>query len=132
MDDRVCPAAEEEAGEEDGLSHHGDADEEEVIVLEDPHEVEEVGPRAVPVPRAPTQKEIEAHMATHLPHPAWCEICMRGRGRNSPHKRKKMGVGEPDPESTPQRSSDAPAPAVEAAEEEVPCSDSEAGLTTTG
>ena len=39
-------------------------------------------------PRAPTQKEIDAHMATHLPHEPWCEICMKGRGRNSPHRRK--------------------------------------------
>ena len=40
VDDRVCPAAEEAADAEDGLGHHGDADEEEVIVLEEPHEVE--------------------------------------------------------------------------------------------
>ena len=26
-------------------------------------------------------------MATHLPHAAWCDICMKGRGRNTPHRR---------------------------------------------
>ena len=30
-------------------------------------------------------------MATHLPHQPWCEVCMKGRGRNSPHRRKKEG-----------------------------------------
>ena len=38
-------------------------------------------------PKAPTQKEIDEHMATHLPHAAWCDICMKGRGRNTPHKK---------------------------------------------
>ena len=28
-------------------------------------------------------------MATHLPHEDWCEICMKGRGRNAPHRRRK-------------------------------------------
>ena len=51
----------------------------------------EKGPRILRAPRAPTQKEIDEHMATHLPHQPWCEVCMKGRGRNSPHRRKKEG-----------------------------------------
>ena len=102
--DHLNPATEEEVAGEDGLSHHGDpevegvdAEEPEVEVLEEP-EVEVLeegrpedgrgeGPRVLKAPRAPTQREIDAHMATHLPHAAWCDICMKGRGRNSPHRR---------------------------------------------
>ena len=64
-------------------------DEPEVEVLEEgrPDDGRGEGPRVLKAPRAPTQKEIDAHMATHLPHAAWCDICMKGRGRNSPHRR---------------------------------------------
>ena len=83
----------------DGLSHHGDPEMEvieddgpEVEVLEEEHPRDGAGagPRVLKAPRAPTQMEIDAHMATHLPHAAWCDICMRGRGRNSPHRRKSQ------------------------------------------
>ena len=57
----------------DGLGHSGDPEEEEVIVLEEPKGVES-GPRVVKVPRAPTQKDIEAHEDSHLPHEDWCEF----------------------------------------------------------
>ena len=36
----------------------------------------------------PTQKEIDAHAATHIPHEDWCEYCMAGRGRSKPHKNR--------------------------------------------
>ena len=79
----------------DGLSHHGEPEqEEEVIVLEEPREERQEGPRVVRVPRAPTQEEIDSHSATHLPHAEWCEFCMAGRGRNKPHKRKKEAPEE--------------------------------------
>ena len=53
----------------DGLSHHGELEqEEEAIVIEEPREERQEGPRVVRVPRAPTQEEIDAHSATHLPH----------------------------------------------------------------
>ena len=64
----------------DGLSHSGDMDEE-VIVLEEPKR-EDPGPRVVRAPRVPTQKEIEAHEATHAPHEGWCEFCMAGGARS--------------------------------------------------
>ena len=81
------------------MSHHGDPevevvedDEPEVEVLEEgrPDDGRGEGPRVLKAPRAPTQKEIDAHMATHLPHAAWCDICMKGRGRNSPHRRNSQ------------------------------------------
>ena len=78
-----------------GLSHHGDPEEEEeVVVLEEPQEEIQDGPKVVRVPRTPTQAEIDAHSATHLPHAEWCEFCMAGRGRNKPHMRKKEAPKE--------------------------------------
>ena len=84
------------------MGHHGDPEEEEVIVLEEPERPDEGGPRVVRVPRAPTQKEIEAHDATHIPHAEWCEFCMAGRARNKPHRRRskktQFCTGEVDEE----------------------------------
>ena len=92
--DHLNPAPEEEVAGSDGLSHYGDPEVEvieeaevEVLEEENPSDGRGDGPRVLRAPRAPTQKEIDAHMATHLPHAAWCDICMKGRGRNSPHRR---------------------------------------------
>ena len=86
--DHLNPAPEEEAAGEDGLSQDGDP---EVEVIEEgdisEDEVASEGPKVLKSPKAPTQKEIDEHMATHLPHAAWCDICMKGRGRNAPHKK---------------------------------------------
>ena len=78
---------------DNGLSHSGDPDEE-VIVLEEPKR-EDPGPRVVHASRAPTQKEIEANEATHVPHEEWCEFCMAGRARSKPHRRKRQGEDQP-------------------------------------
>ena len=89
---------------DNGLGHHGDPDDEEVIVLEEPERPDEGGPRVVRVPRAPTQKEIDAHEATHIPHAEWCEFCMAGRARNKPHRKKsrktQFCTGEVDKEES--------------------------------
>ena len=45
-------------------------------------------PRVARAPRVPTQREIDAHEATHIPHEEWCETCMAGRGRNKHHKKR--------------------------------------------
>lgn len=73
------------------MGHHGDPeDEEDVIVVEEPSGPA-VGPvKIVKVPRVPTQAEIDAHVATHLPHADWCDVCARGRGRNAPHPQHKI------------------------------------------
>ena len=76
-------------GHPDGLSHSGEPEEEEVIVVEEPDGPGESGPPVVRVPRTPTQKEIDAHEATHIPHEEWCEFCMSGRGRNKAHRKRK-------------------------------------------
>ena len=119
--DHVGPAAEEEADEEDGLGHYGDADQE-VIVIEEPRGDIAQGPRVIKAPAVPTQKEIDAHMATHLPHQSWCDICMYGEGRNTLHSNKNRSK----PASTPN------AEVGEASEAGVGLVDPEASATLTG
>ena len=84
----------------DGWCHFGDPevevveDEEvevEVLEEENPNCGRGNGPKVLKSPRAPTQREIDASVATHLPHAAWCGICLEGRGRSSPHRE---GEGE--------------------------------------
>ena len=94
--DRLNSTPEHEVAGNDGLSHHGEPEAEvieedelevEVLVEEHPGKEEGAGPSVLKAPRAPARREIDDHMATHLPRAAWCGICMRGRGRNSPHRR---------------------------------------------
>ena len=72
----------------DGSSHHGDPAEEEVIVVEEPERPRGDEPRVARASRAPTQKEIDAHEATHIPHEEWGEACMADRGRKKPHRKR--------------------------------------------
>lgn len=90
MEDQLGPSAAEEAIGPNGLRHHGDSEEdEEVIVIEEPDDRVDPPQRVAQAPRVPTQKDIGAHMDTHLPHETWCERCMKGRGRSSPHRIRK-------------------------------------------
>ena len=34
-------------------------------------------------PRMPTQREIDEHCVTKLPHRSWCEVCIKACGRES-------------------------------------------------
>ena len=53
---------------------------------------EAVAPRVPPVPTKPTQEEQDGHYATgHAAHRSWCEHCVKGRGRVSPHVRVLEG-----------------------------------------
>ena len=88
------PTVEEEAVGDSDLSHHGDPEEEgEVIVVEEPSRPGGGEPCFVRAPRVPTQNEIDAHAATHIPHEEWCEVCMAGAGRNKADKKKKKPRG---------------------------------------
>ena len=90
-DCRLAPAPAEEAAGGCGVGHHGEPEEEEEsIVVEEPGGPS-VGPaKVVKAPRVPTQAEIDAHVATHLPHAYWCDVCARRRGRNAPHRQKEL------------------------------------------
>ena len=87
--DHLNPAHEEKVAGENGLSHDGDP---EVEVIEEGEEEEDeviqAGPKVLKAPRAPTQREIDEHMATHLPHAAWWTMtkglfALRGRTRRT-------------------------------------------------
>ena len=41
-------------------------------------------------PQMPSQQEVEAHELTHLPFRNWCRHCMRGRGKEMPHKKSPV------------------------------------------
>ena len=45
-------------------------------------------------PGAPTQAEIDAHEATHLPYRSWCPVCVAGRRDNPQHRRREDGDRE--------------------------------------
>ena len=80
-----------------GLGQDGDPEQPEVIVIEEPEPRAESPYRVVRVPRSPTQQEIDEHMATHLPHEEWCDVCMKGRGRNTPHRKRDEERQEQEP-----------------------------------
>ena len=86
------------AGVDKGLSQAGTEAPEKMEVTSmgndtcDPEEVAEEEGRKAVVRRGvegPTKKEREEHEATHCPYRSWCRHCVRGRGRNSLHFKKK-------------------------------------------
>ena len=54
--------------------------------------MEEVVVKARRPPREPTEAERIRHEATHVPYRAWCQHCVRGRGRRKPHYRRSTVV----------------------------------------
>ena len=59
-------------------------------------EVEETGlddgsaqARNIRDPGQPTVKEHQEHVTTHRPYRSWCQLCVIGRGVNSPHRRSE-------------------------------------------
>ena len=38
-------------------------------------------------PKLPSRSEIDEHNLTHLPFRSWCRHCVRGRGKEMPHRR---------------------------------------------
>ena len=38
-------------------------------------------------PKLPSKEEVEEHELTHLPYRSWCRHCVRGRGKEMPHKK---------------------------------------------
>ena len=34
-----------------------------------------------------TDKEVEEHNVTHLPHRSWCPVCVKARGKEEAHKK---------------------------------------------
>ena len=46
-------------------------------------------------PREPSEEERRQHEATHLPYRSWCAHCVKGRGRNTPHRHGQPGGSVP-------------------------------------
>ena len=84
---------------------NGEEENEAEAMGEDEEISEEVRvPAIVKGPQKVTEKEREDHEALHLPYRAWCKYCVRGRGRNMPHAKKKDG--KDDMEEVPKVSMD--------------------------
>ena len=47
---------------------------------------EEEQARALANPKRPDEETVERHNLTHLPAVGWCDICIRSRGRDAPHR----------------------------------------------
>ena len=67
-------------------SEQGEEREDEDAADKDEEEAQEPATRKAP--KGSTKEEKEKHEATHLPFREWCQHCVRGRGRNKPHKKK--------------------------------------------
>ena len=87
----VCGA--EGSGDGDGVNPNAEE------INQDAMEDEEYGqrvPRKAADPRLPTQAEIESHRLTHLPFRNWCSHCIKGRGREAPHRRIESDSSLPE------------------------------------
>ena len=42
--------------------------------------------KSVTVPIRPTQEEVDKHCLNHAVYRNWCEFCVRGRGKEDPHR----------------------------------------------
>ena len=44
-------------------------------------------PRQLLDPKLPSQKEVDEHCLTHLPYRNWCQHCVQGKGKMTPHSK---------------------------------------------
>ena len=63
-------------------------------------------PKGIRAPKGPTKLEREEHDRTHLPFRAWCQHCVRGRGRNKPHRAGEQDDDEQETQKVPKVSMD--------------------------
>ena len=47
--------------------------------------------KGVKAPKPPTEAVKEQHALTHLPFEAWCDECVKGRGKEKPHRHVEPG-----------------------------------------
>ena len=48
---------------------------------------EALRPNVIRDPGAPSEKEVQEHSITHLPHRSWCPIFVESRDKDRPHRR---------------------------------------------
>jgi len=79
-------------------------DEDDEIDAEDDLEAgeEEVKQKEIRSPGQPTKAEKERHELTHYPFRSWCKHCVRGKGKENPHRRSKVAEGKEDEKEVPE------------------------------
>ena len=53
-------------------------------------------PQKMQNPLKPTEAEVKEHNLTHLPYRSWCRHCVRGRGKEMPHRKLQDEAGMPE------------------------------------
>ena len=51
--------------------------------------------RIAKCPGAPTQKEVDDHYVSHIPYRSWCQVCVKAKGKEQPHKKHTTKGGKP-------------------------------------
>ena len=78
----MVPVERAPAGSRPGSSTDGDP-----IRVQDGDDIQGVrNPIVLKAPFRVSREEREAHEITHTPYRSWCPHCVRGRGRNTPHR----------------------------------------------
>ena len=95
----ICGMHEEEKIEERGEEHKGqqaegeEGEEVEIETEEEDDEDQEHGQRHVRKLhdlQLPSEKEVQEHyLSGHMPYRSWCHHCVRGRGREMDHLKRK-------------------------------------------
>ena len=96
MDEDIAHEAQQA---QDGMVQDGNEMPQEGEAQSQPSEVEEEGgevqpPRMVRAPGDPTKAEREEHEITHVPYRAWCEHCVKSRGKDGHHGRVPLEMAE--------------------------------------
>jgi hypothetical protein len=75
-----------------GGTAEGAADDEPVVGFGDAAEEEGRRPRVFADPGMPSRQDVIEHNVTHMPYRSWCARCVRGRGRNNPHRTTSIKI----------------------------------------
>ena len=59
------------------------------------------GPTVIPAPVLPSPLQQELHAITHQPFAPWCQACLAGRSRQSPHKAEEITETQEEPQRAP-------------------------------
>ena len=54
--------------------------------------------KTLKIPEAPDEETRNRYNVTHMPYAAWCEICVKSRAKDDPHRKKAFHHDEVDPE----------------------------------
>ena len=83
--------------DEEGLDQEGAARRSEEEENEGEATQEGVRAKIKIVSDKPSKREVEEHMATHIPFRSWCPHCVRGKSKSTPRAKRKEGEEEEVP-----------------------------------